>query len=97
MTQSRHSTKRHILIAAVASLPLGAFVLRAILHVRRGEGADTYVNVYGMPIHWITPIVFLGVFILALLVALVWRWWDVSWASRARRQIMRSHLRDSNE
>lgn len=66
-------------LAVAATLSISALVIRATFEMFHGHGADTYNNVYGLQIHWVsvlTTVIAVGV---ALLVALgarlfvIWR------------------------
>jgi hypothetical protein len=69
--------KRIAIISVVVTLGLAPIVLAALIQVARGHGADTYQNVYGMLIHWVTVLTLVAYLAIALLVGLVVRWWQL--------------------
>jgi uncharacterized protein HemY len=66
-------------VIAVASfaLVLVGLLLGAISHVRDGNGGDTYRNVYGLEISYVSFLISLAVFVLVLVAALLFRWRDL--------------------
>jgi hypothetical protein len=55
---------------------VAAWLVRAALRVSEGNGAETYYTVYGMQVHWVSALSFLGALLVALLLALILRWWQ---------------------
>jgi len=60
----------------VVVLACTGLLLRALLQVWRGHGAEVYSNVYGMWIHWTTVLTFAAALLIALIGALGLRWWQ---------------------
>jgi len=60
----------------VVVLACTGLLLRALLQVWRGHGAEVYSNVYGMWIHWTTVLTFAAALLIAFIGALGWRWWQ---------------------
>ena len=73
---SRKSPLGRIIFIALVTVSLGTLLSRAVLEIMRGNGAGTYENVYGMPIHWITVLTFSASLLAAAHVALAIRWWQ---------------------
>lgn len=69
------SKRARIAVALVTTLVAIPLIGRAVFTASHGSGADTYTNHKGMPIQWTTLLVFVGAFVVALLVAVVMRWW----------------------
>ena len=65
-----------IILVALVTVSLGILLSRAVLETMRGNGAGTYENVYGMPIHWVTVLTFSASLLAAVLVAFAIRWWQ---------------------
>lgn len=68
-----------VVLGVAAALGISALVIRATFEILHGRGADTYKNVYGLPIHWVSVLTSLIAVGVALLVALgarlfvIWR------------------------
>jgi hypothetical protein len=71
------SKKRIVVVTVVMTIALVPLLLTAIHEVTRGHGGDAYRNVYGMPIHWVSVLTIAASLLLALLVGLVVRWWQL--------------------
>jgi hypothetical protein len=69
----RHSVLLTVAVAVAAGFGISGLLLRAIFEVSHHRGAETYRNVYGLQIHWVTAITTLIAVALVLLVALVAR------------------------
>ena len=65
-----------ILFAGAFAAATVVFIVRAWIESSHGRGAETYKNVYGMPIHWVTDLVLVAALLLAFIVGLVVRWWQ---------------------
>ena len=87
----RHSVLLTVAVAVAAGLGMSGLLLRAIFEVSHGRGAETYRNVYGLQIHWVSAITTLIAVALALLVALVarvvLRWRDRRESDALLRQV----------
>jgi len=87
----RHSVLVVVSVAVAAGLGISGQFLRAIFEVSHDRGAETYRNVYGLEIHWISVITTLIAVALASLVALaiwvVFRWRDRRESDKLLRQI----------
>lgn len=88
MIRRRGRMIRVITITSFALVLVG-FLLGAISHVRAGRGGDTYRNVYGLEISYVSFLISLAVFLLVLAVALIFRWKD----SRQLRRIGTKRLK----
>lgn len=67
---------RIALVSVPVTLAFAAILGRAIFQTMRGNGAETYKNVYGMEIHWVTVITVAASLLIALCIDLVVRWWQ---------------------
>ena len=65
-----------MVLAALAVIAFVGLIGRAAVEVLNGHGAATYSNAYGMPIHWITVLSLFAALLVALVVAIVIRWWQ---------------------
>jgi len=65
-----------ILLFGALALALAAIIGQAWIETSQGRGAETYKNVYGMPIHWVTVLVLVAALFLAFIVGLIVRWWQ---------------------
>jgi len=65
-----------ILVFGALALALAAIIGQAWIETSQGRGAETYKNVYGMPIHWVTVLVLVAALFLAFIVGLIVRWWQ---------------------
>jgi hypothetical protein len=87
----RVSVLSTIAIAAACTLAITGGILRALYEVIHNRGAETYRNVYGIQIHWITVLTSLGAGAAALLVAVVARmlviWRDTRDTNAVIRQV----------
>jgi hypothetical protein len=87
----RHSVLLTVAVAVAAGLGMSGLLLRAIFEVSHGRGAETYRNVYGLQIHWVSAITTLIAVAVALLVALlarvVLRWRDRRESDALLRQV----------
>jgi hypothetical protein len=87
----RHSVWVTVSVAVAAGLGMSGLLLRAIFEVSHDRGAETYRNVYGLQIHWVSAITTLIAVALALLVALVarvfLRWRDRKESDALLRQV----------
>jgi hypothetical protein len=54
-----------------AVLAISGLVLRATIEVRHNRGAETYVNVQGMQVHWVDVLTLSAALLVALVVLLV--------------------------
>jgi hypothetical protein len=88
MTRHRGRIARVITIASFALVFVG-FLMGAISRIRVGGGGDTYRNVYGLEISYVSFLISLAVFLLILAVALIFRWKD----SRQLRRIGTKRLK----
>lgn len=64
-------------------------VAEAVVQIRQGNGAGVYFNVYGQQIHWTSVIVMLVSTGVALLVAVVMRWWHQQQERKLERLVRR--------
>jgi hypothetical protein len=69
-------------VAVAAFLALGSLITRAIIKLSQSQGADTYQNVCGMIIHWITVLTVILAVVIALIVGISLRWWQKRTDSR---------------
>jgi hypothetical protein len=76
LAMSRKYKIVRITMGTLGALALTTLLGDAILQMMRGKGADTYENVYGMQIHWITVLSLAAAVLVAFLVALAIRWWQ---------------------
>jgi membrane protein implicated in regulation of membrane protease activity len=67
---------RVVLIAVVAALLFSEILGEALLQTIRGHGADTYANVYGMQIHWVTVLTLAASLLVAFVTGLIVRRWQ---------------------
>jgi len=78
----RYSLAQRVLITAVVGLPVAAFGLSVYRHIRDGDGADTYRNVYGWNIPLTVPATLAGALAVVAFAALLIRWWQLWRRSR---------------
>jgi hypothetical protein len=89
MKHRRKSIVLGIVFAAAFAVAFIAMIGQAWKAVSEGHGAETYENVYGMPIHWATVLVLSAALLLAFAVGIAVRWWqtrDVRALDRIRGQ-----------
>jgi hypothetical protein len=65
-----------MVLVALVIIAFVALIGRAAVEVLNGNGAATYLNAYGMPIHWITVLSLSAALVMAWVVAIVLRWWQ---------------------
>jgi membrane protein implicated in regulation of membrane protease activity len=58
------------------SMAFASILGSAVFQVSRGHGADTYDNVYGMHIQWVSVLILAASLLLAYAAALAIRWWQ---------------------
>jgi hypothetical protein len=63
-----------IAFVGVLSVVFASFGLRALYHVLNGRGAEVYRTAKGFVVHWSTAFVLVCAVLVALLVALILRW-----------------------
>jgi len=56
-----------VIFAVGAVLAVSAWILRAVIEVRNNRGAETYVNVQGMQVHWVDVLTMWAAVLLAIL------------------------------
>jgi len=80
-----------VAIAVAGALAMTGLILRALYEVLHNRGSETYRNVYGLQIHWITALTSIGAVAAALLVAVVARmlviWRDTRDTNAVIRQV----------
>jgi hypothetical protein len=69
-------TLAKVVVGVCFAVALTGLVAEAVLEIRKGNGAGVYFNVYGQQIHWTSVIVIVGTTAVALLVAVILRWWQ---------------------
>lgn len=62
-----------VAFAAAATLGISGLLIRATFEILHGHGADTYSNVYGLQIHWVSVLTTAIAAGVALLVAVIAR------------------------
>jgi hypothetical protein len=67
------SIRKILAIATVFVLVVAPTLLAAVWEVLHGRGAATYTNVYGLAIHWTSPLILVIALVATLLVAFVAR------------------------
>ncbi len=77
---------RVVLITATIVGSAG-WVLRAFIHIRRGEGADVYQTYRGMYVPWTSVVVLFGALAIAAAVAFILRWWEHRQERRLEREV----------
>jgi len=65
----KRSIRQVVFIAIVFAL----VALAAVWQVSRGHGADAYSNVWGLAIHWMSPLILVVALVVTLLVAFIAR------------------------
>ena len=89
MVKRRSRVAKIAMITIVVAIGIGGIVLDALYHAFSGRGAETYRNVYGLPIHYTSVLILIGITILALAVASFMRWWDRRAVRRLQDEIDR--------
>jgi NADH:ubiquinone oxidoreductase subunit 6 (subunit J) len=69
----KRSVREVVLIAIVLALVAAPTLLASLWHISHGRGADTYTNVYGLAIHWTSPLILVVALVSTLIVALIAR------------------------
>lgn len=69
------SRKRQVFSAIIMLICVVPMLLMAVHKVSHDQGAETYENVYGLALHWTSFLIIVWCSILAMLIALVGRWW----------------------
>jgi ribose/xylose/arabinose/galactoside ABC-type transport system permease subunit len=85
---------RRVIAPVVATLGLASIFLAAVSMVMKGRGAEGYSNVYGMFIHWTSVVVLFAVGLIAFIVALLMRWWQLRQWTRLERDLARGRARE---
>jgi len=75
MAQISQTVAQRAMISVVVLACVG-LLLRALLEVFRGHGAEVYSNAYGMWIHWTTVLTLAAALLIAFIGALGVRWWQ---------------------
>jgi hypothetical protein len=70
------------------------FVLRIYMHIRQGQGSDTYDTVYGFHISWGQAAGMFASVALMMLVAYLLRWWQLWRRSRQEGAPVDTILKD---
>jgi hypothetical protein len=65
-----------IIFAGAFALAMTTIIGQAWIETSQGRGAETYKNVYGMPIQWVTVLVLCAALFLAFIVGVIVRWWQ---------------------
>jgi hypothetical protein len=69
----KRSIRQVVFIAIVFALVAAPTLLAAVWQISRGHGADAYTNVWGLAIHWMSPLILVVALVVTLLVAFIAR------------------------
>jgi len=69
----KRSIREVVFIAIVFALVAAPTLLAAVWQISHDRGAGTYTNVYGLAIHWTSPLILVATLVATLLVAFVAR------------------------
>lgn len=86
--------RRPVIVAVVMGLVVGSFALRVYVHLRDGDAAETYSNVYGWDIHWSTAAAFFFALAMACVIGYGVRWWQLRQRAREEGRSMKDVLKD---